>query len=162
MAFHLASTQEKFHASILPLEDPANLGYALPTHVHPPIKAYAYPFVSYDPPFPFSAGAPVKVTIDERRIVDPYTRSANNLSLTRTLEILKRCLGPHFNFEKLWNMHTYYEFVERDAPSRLRYIHAYHLSKPHSRDHDYNGQTTLMPVVINVHLQVSIRWRHHM
>ncbi|KAF8560286.1 NTF2-like protein [Imleria badia] len=119
IVFHLASSQEKFHASMQPLEDPANLGYALPTHVHHPIKAYTYPFVSHSPPFPFSAGAPVQVTIGEPRIVDAYTRSANNLSLTRTLEILKRCLGPHFNFEKLWDMHTYYEFAERDASKTM-------------------------------------------
>lgn len=118
--FHLASSQEKFHACIQPLEDPANLGYALPTYVHHPIKAYTYPFVSHSPPFPFTAGAPVQVTIGEPCIVDAYIRSANNLSLTRTLEILKRCLGPHFNFEKLWDMHTYYEFAERDASSRSR------------------------------------------
>jgi hypothetical protein len=119
VAFHLASSQEKFHASILPLEDPTNLGYALPTNIHPPIKAYTYPFVSHSPPFPFSAGAPVHVTISEPHIVDAYTRSANNLSLTRTLEILKRYLGPHFNFEKLWDMHTYYEFAERDASKTM-------------------------------------------
>ncbi|KAI9572542.1 NTF2-like protein [Boletus coccyginus] len=119
VAFHLASSQEKFHASILPLEDPANLGYTLPTHVHPPVKVYTYPFVSQCPPFPFSAGAPVQVTIGEPRIVDAYTRSANTLSLTRTLEILKRHLGPYFNFEKLWDMHTYYEFAERDASKTM-------------------------------------------
>ncbi|KAG9314295.1 hypothetical protein JVU11DRAFT_5084 [Chiua virens] len=71
------------------------------------------------PPFPFSAGAPVQVSVSKPRIVDAYYRSANNLSLTRTLEALKRHLGPHFNFEKLWAMHTYYEFAERDASSRL-------------------------------------------
>ncbi|KAF8140332.1 NTF2-like protein [Boletus edulis] len=117
--FHLASSQETFHASILPLEDPANLGYALPTHAHPPITAYTYPFVSLSPPFPFSAGAPVQVSTSEPRVIDDYTRSAGNLSLTRTLEILKRCLGPHFNFEKLWNMHTYYEFSERNASKTM-------------------------------------------
>lgn len=120
--FHLASSQEKFHASVLPLEDPANLAYALPTHVHPPVKAYTYPFVSHSPPFPFCAGAPVQITVGEPCFVDAHSRSANNLSLTRTLETLKRYLGPHFDLEKLWNMHTYYEFVERDASSRSRYF----------------------------------------
>jgi len=119
VTFHLASSQETLHSSILPLEDPANLGYDLPTHVHPPIKAYTYPLVSHSPPFPFSEGAPVTVTVGRPRAVDAYFRSANNLSLTRTLETLKRYLGPHFNFERLWDMHTYYEFVERNAPKTM-------------------------------------------
>ncbi|KAH0838244.1 hypothetical protein J3R83DRAFT_6500 [Lanmaoa asiatica] len=119
VTFHLASSQENFHASILPLEDPANLGYDLLTHIHPPIKVYTYPFVSHSPPFPFPAGAPVQIAIREPHIADAYSRSANNLSLTRTLETLKRYLGPHFDFEKLWGIHTYYEFAERDASKTM-------------------------------------------
>jgi hypothetical protein len=108
VTFHLASSQEALHASLLPLEDLANLGYALPTHSHPPVKVYTYPFVTHSPPFPFAADVPVWVKVGESRTVDAYTQSAANLSLTRTLEALKRYLGPHFNFEKLWDMHTYY------------------------------------------------------
>ncbi|KAF9244618.1 NTF2-like protein [Melanogaster broomeanus] len=119
VTFHLASSQETLHASLLPLEDPANLGYALPTHSHPPVKVYTYPFVSHSPPFPFSAEAPVRVKVGEPCTIDAYTRSAVNLSLTRTLEVLKRYLGPHFNLEKLWDMHTYYEFAERNAPKTM-------------------------------------------
>ncbi|KAF8846302.1 NTF2-like protein [Paxillus ammoniavirescens] len=119
VTFHLASSQEALHASLLPLEDLANLGYALPTHSHPPVKVYTYPFVTHSPPFPFAADAPVRVKVGESSTVDAYTRSAVNLSLTRTLEALKRYLGPHFNFEKLWDMHTYYEFVERHAPKTM-------------------------------------------
>ncbi|KIJ68537.1 hypothetical protein HYDPIDRAFT_24804 [Hydnomerulius pinastri MD-312] len=137
VTFHLASSQEALHAAIQPLEDLANLGYVLPTHSYPPVKVYTYPLVSNSPPFPFNAQAPVRVKVGEARNVDAYTRSAASLSLTRTLEVLKRYLGPHFNFEKLWDMHTYYvrlsassslnihdflvfcyqEFAERDAPS---------------------------------------------
>lgn len=135
------------------MEDPANLGYNLPTHLHPPIKVYTYPFVSHSPPFPFSAGAPIQITIREPRIVDAYSRSANNLSLTRTLGTLKQYLGPHFNFEKLWDMHTYYEFAERNALSRLRYFLALKLSKRRFRDHDHNGQTSYyIPVVFSLTL----------
>ena len=137
--FHLASSQEKFRAFVLLLEDTANLGYTLPAHVHPPIKAYAYPHVSHSPPFPFFAGAPIQVTISGSQVVDAYLRSANNLSLTRTLETLKRYLGPHFNFEKLWDIHTYYEFVERDAPSRLIYFPTRPIPERCFRDHGYNG-----------------------
>lgn len=152
VTFHLASSQEAFHASVLPLEDPANLDYALPTHVHPPIKAYTYPFVSHSPPFPFSAEAPVSVTVDKLRAVNDHLRSANNLSLTRTLETLKRYLGPHFNLEKLWDMHTYYEFVERNASSRSRYFLARQLSKRQFRNHDHNGQTSLTLVWFGANL----------
>ncbi|KAH7883508.1 NTF2-like protein [Phlebopus sp. FC_14] len=119
VTFHLASAQEALHASILPLEDPINLGYDLPTHSHPPVKVYTYPFVSHLPPFPFAAEAPVQVKVGPAHPIDAYTRSAAGLSLTRTLEVIKRHLGPHFNFEKLWDRHTYYEFVQRDASKTM-------------------------------------------
>ncbi|KAH7928548.1 NTF2-like protein [Leucogyrophana mollusca] len=119
VTFHLATSQEALHAAILPLEDPVNLGYSLPTHSCHPVKVYTYPLVSHSPPFPLSTKAPVLVEPGEQSSSDPYNRSATGLSLTRTLELLKRQLGPHFNLEKLWDLHTYYEFVERDAPRTM-------------------------------------------
>ncbi|KAH7910886.1 NTF2-like protein [Hygrophoropsis aurantiaca] len=120
VAFHLATSQEAFHAAVLPLEDPANLGYVLPTHSNHPIKVYTYPLVSRLPPFPFLSKAPVQAKPGEPSSTDISNRSATSLSLTRTLELLKSHLGPHFNLEKLWEMHTYYEFVERDAPKTMK------------------------------------------
>ncbi|KAG1833708.1 NTF2-like protein [Suillus variegatus] len=117
VTFHLASSQELLHASLLLFEDPANLGYSLPTHSRLPVRVYSYPLVSKSPPFPFSIQPPVCVNVNNTQSVDPYLRSASSLSLTRTLELLKAHLGPHFNLERLWEKHTYYEFVERDAPS---------------------------------------------
>ncbi|KAG2061760.1 NTF2-like protein [Suillus hirtellus] len=117
VTFHLASSQERLHASLLLFEDPANLGYSLPTHSRLPVRVYSYPLVSKSPPFPFSIQPPVCVNVNNTQSVDPYLRSASSLSLSRTLELLKAHLGPHFNLERLWEKHTYYEFVERNAPS---------------------------------------------
>ncbi|OAX44210.1 NTF2-like protein [Rhizopogon vinicolor AM-OR11-026] len=120
VTFHLASSQEVLHASLLLLEDPANLGYSLPTHSRLPVRVYSYPLVSKSPPFPFSIQPPVSVKAGDQQSIDPYLRSASSLSLTRTLELLKSYLGPHFNLERLWEMHTYYqEFIERDAPKTM-------------------------------------------
>lgn len=108
VTFHLASSQEVLHASLLLLEDPTNLGYSLPTHSRLPVRVYSYPLVSKSPPFPFSVQPPVSVNVNNKQSVDPYLRSASSLSLTRTLELLKAHLGPHFNLERLWEKHTYY------------------------------------------------------
>jgi len=108
VTFHLASSQEVLHASLLLLEDPVNLGYSLPTHSRLPVRVYSYPLVSKSPPFPFSIQPPVSAKAGDQQSVDPYLRSASSLSLTRTLELLKVHLGPHFNLERLWEMHTYY------------------------------------------------------
>ena len=51
---------------------------------------FTYPFVSATPPFPFEAGAPIDHASGKIKSVAPYLRSANNLSYTRTLEILRR------------------------------------------------------------------------
>ena len=40
--------------------------------------------------------------------VDPYVRSATSLAYSRTLDLLRRQMGPHFDLEKLWEKHTYY------------------------------------------------------
>ncbi|KAI0053336.1 NTF2-like protein [Auriscalpium vulgare] len=110
---HLASSQEILHA-MLSLQSPAALDMAPPTDRYP-VTIYTYPLVPVSPPFPFATKAPVSVRAGEPFSVDPHVRSASSLSYTRTLELLRRQLGPHFDLEKLWEMHTYYEFAERDA-----------------------------------------------
>jgi len=107
--FHLTSTQEDLHASLLPLTDPSALGYQLPTSSYPPVTVHVYPKVTLSA---FLSTPPAFATADDS---EPFIRSAKSLSLTRTLEILKRHIGPHFDFGKLWEKHSYYEFVERDA-----------------------------------------------
>lgn len=52
--------------------------------------------------------APALVVAGEKSAADPYTRSAVSLSYSRTLDLLKKLLGPHYDLEKLWEKHTYY------------------------------------------------------
>lgn len=111
---HLATAQEKLHAS-LSLVTPETLPYSLSPADHFPVVIYSYPMISASPPFPFKSRAPVVVNTGDVFSVDPYVRSATSLSYSRTLELLRRQLGPHFDLESLWESHTYYEFVERDA-----------------------------------------------
>jgi len=111
--FHLTSTQEDLHASLLPLTDPSALGYQLPTSSYPPVTVHVYPKVTLSA---FLSTPPAFATADDS---EPFIRSAKSLSLTRTLEILKRHIGPHFDFGKLWEKHSYYEFVERDASKTM-------------------------------------------
>lgn len=119
VTFHLAASQESLQALILPYEDPSSFDYELPTHSHPPVKAYTYPLMSASPPFPFGLSAPTATAKDTVTPTNSYLRSACSLSHSRTLELLKRHLGPHFNFEKLWEAHTYFEFSERNAQKTM-------------------------------------------
>lgn len=52
--------------------------------------------------------APALITAQENSEVDIYVRSAVGLSYSRTLDLLRRQLGPRFDLEKLWEKHTYY------------------------------------------------------
>ncbi|KAI0313501.1 NTF2-like protein [Amylostereum chailletii] len=115
---HLSSSQEELHAKLHShiaqgfntSSDPAN---------RPPLDVYTYPKVSISPPFPFSTKPPVMIVAGETSHVDPYVRSATSLAYSRTLGLLRCQLGPHFELEKLWEKHTYYEFEERDAPKTM-------------------------------------------
>ncbi|KAM5530610.1 hypothetical protein V8D89_015728 [Ganoderma adspersum] len=111
--FHLSAKQEALHASLLDIAEQRALG--LPISKPPPVSVFTYPLVSVWPPFPFEAGPPIDHASGKIRTIAPYLRSANNLSYTRTLTLLRRELGPHFPLEKLWERHTYFEFEERDA-----------------------------------------------
>ncbi|KAH9846837.1 NTF2-like protein [Lenzites betulinus] len=115
---HLSSKQEALHASLLELAAEKEKG--APTSRYPPITVHAYPLVPLSPPFPFLAGPPIDHASGKVGTIDPHLRSANNLAYTRTLELLRRELGPHFPLEELWEKHTYYEFVERDAPKTMK------------------------------------------
>ncbi|KAH9025896.1 hypothetical protein EDB85DRAFT_210550 [Lactarius pseudohatsudake] len=115
---HLSSSQEATHAVFQLLAD-SESSQLRSASEYPPITVYTYPSVPFDPPFPFKTKAPALVQAGESSSVDPYIRSATNLSYSRTLALLRRELGPHFDLEKLWERHTYYEFVERDAPKTM-------------------------------------------
>ncbi|TBU34644.1 NTF2-like protein [Dichomitus squalens] len=111
--FHLSAKQEALHASLIELAEKKAAG--IPTSKPPPVTVFTYPLVSASPPFPFEAGPPIDHASGKIRTIAPHLRSANNLSYTRTLALLRRELGPHFPLEKLWEKHACYEFEERDA-----------------------------------------------
>lgn len=108
MLVHLSHKQETLHASLAAAADPRTYGYTLPTSAYPPIAVHVYPAVQPMPPFPYLMKAPVLVTAGEKSAADTYIRSATGLSYTRTLELLRRQLGPHYDLEMLWEKHTYY------------------------------------------------------
>jgi hypothetical protein len=104
---HLSSSQEETHAAFQLLAD-SESSQLRSANEYPPITVYTYPSVPFDPPFPFRSKAPALVQAGESSSVDPYIRSATNLSYSRTLALLRRELGPHFDLEKIWERHTYY------------------------------------------------------
>jgi hypothetical protein len=106
--YHLSSNQQTHQTALLPLTDPSSFGHELTTVDHFPIEVYTYPNVPHSPPFPFMLRPPAFAVAGETIDVDPYIRSAHSLSHSRTLAILKRNLGPHFDLEKLWEAHTYH------------------------------------------------------
>lgn len=113
---HLSTSQEDLQASAI--EAAASLEHTLAASAHQPVQAHVYPRVSSSPPFPFTMKAPALVIAEERSSVDIYTRSAVGLSYSRTLELLRRQLGPHFDLEKLWEKHTYYVRLSRVPRAR--------------------------------------------
>ena len=115
--FHLASSQEDLFASLTLLSEPESFGYKLNTSSYRPISVYSYPKVSDAPPFPYLMKAPALILAGETSSADAYVRSATGVSYTRTLDLLKRTLGPHYDLEKLWEKHTYY--VRTHAMIRL-------------------------------------------
>jgi carboxymethylenebutenolidase len=46
-------------------------------------------------------------------------KSADNLAYTRTLELLRRNLGPRFDLDKIWDRHTELEFATRAAEETM-------------------------------------------
>ncbi|KAI0307886.1 hypothetical protein B0F90DRAFT_1678161 [Multifurca ochricompacta] len=115
---HLPSSQEEMHAAFQLLADSEHSQLQSPVE-YPPITVHTYPKVPSNPPFPFKSKAPALVQARETSSLDPYVRSATNLSYSRTLALLRRELGPHFDLERLWERHTHYEFVERDASKTM-------------------------------------------
>ena len=114
MMFHIASSQEALHASLLPLTELS--GFRIKEA--PPIQLHTYPLVPVSPPFPLLAQAPTSVKPGQTRPIDPNVLSATNLAYSRTLTLLKREVGPYFDLERIWEKHTYYV-----RPSFNRSIH---------------------------------------
>jgi len=48
-----------------------------------------------------------------------FDKSSANLAYTRTLELLRRVLGPRYDFDKIWDRHTELEFAARAAEATM-------------------------------------------
>jgi carboxymethylenebutenolidase len=48
-----------------------------------------------------------------------FDKSAHNLAYTRTLEMLRRVLGPRYDLDKIWDRHTELEFAARAAEETM-------------------------------------------
>jgi len=50
---------------------------------------------------------------------DSFDKSSFNLAYTRTLELLRRVLGPRYDLDKIWDRHTELEFATRNADETM-------------------------------------------
>jgi carboxymethylenebutenolidase len=50
---------------------------------------------------------------------ESYNKSGDNLAYTRTLELLRRTLGPRYDLDKIWDRHTELEFATRAADETM-------------------------------------------
>ncbi|MEO8667023.1 MAG: dienelactone hydrolase family protein [Bauldia sp.] len=48
-----------------------------------------------------------------------FDKSSSNLAYTRTLEMLRRVLGPRYDLDKIWDRHTELEFATRAAEETM-------------------------------------------
>jgi carboxymethylenebutenolidase len=48
-----------------------------------------------------------------------YRRSAGGISLTRTLELFRKAVGPDYDLSALWDRHTMHEFLSRSADQTI-------------------------------------------
>ena len=50
---------------------------------------------------------------------DTFHKRADSLAHTRTLELIRRVLGPYYDYEALFAEHAYHEFITRDADATM-------------------------------------------
>lgn len=55
----------------------------------------------------------------ERRAGANYDRAAAGLAHSRSIALLRRVTGPHYDLEALWEAHTRYEFGTRDVDATM-------------------------------------------
>lgn len=94
-------------------------------------------FAEKDPQFPLEAVARVKAACAgrpgiavylypgagpgfDRKGGANYDRAAAGLAHSRTIGLLRRALGPHYDLEALWDRHTLYEFGTRDVAATMQ------------------------------------------
>jgi carboxymethylenebutenolidase len=56
----------------------------------------------------------------DRRRHASYDRAAAGLAHSRSIALLRRTMGPHYDLEALWERHTTYEFATRDVAATMR------------------------------------------
>ncbi len=49
-----------------------------------------------------------------------FDKQAAGLAHSRSIALLRRAIGPHYDLEALWEMHTTYEFATRDVAATMR------------------------------------------
>lgn len=71
---------------------------------HPQVTVYRYPGAEH-----------AFARVGEKH----YHRPSARVALSRTLACLKRVMGPNYDLEALWDLHTRAEFVDRDAAKTM-------------------------------------------
>jgi carboxymethylenebutenolidase len=55
----------------------------------------------------------------DRRRRPSYDRAAAGLAHSRSIALLRRAMGPHYDLEALWEQHTTFEFATRDVAATM-------------------------------------------
>jgi carboxymethylenebutenolidase len=56
----------------------------------------------------------------DRKSRASFDKSAAGLAHSRTIALLRKVMGPHYDLEALWEKHTTYEFVTRDVDATMQ------------------------------------------
>jgi carboxymethylenebutenolidase len=56
----------------------------------------------------------------ERKTGADYDKAAAGLAHSRSIALLRKAMGPHYDLEALWEKHTTYEFVARDVAATMQ------------------------------------------
>lgn len=55
----------------------------------------------------------------DRKTGAAYDRASAGLAHSRSIALLRKAMGPHYDLEALWERHTTYEFVRRDVAATM-------------------------------------------
>jgi carboxymethylenebutenolidase len=56
----------------------------------------------------------------DRKTMPVYDRAAAGLAHSRSIALLRKVMGPHYDLEALWERHTTYEFGTRDVAATMQ------------------------------------------
>jgi len=51
---------------------------------------------------------------------DHFDKPASMMAHSRSIALFRGIMGPHYNLSALWDMHTYYEFGQRDVEATMK------------------------------------------